>query len=44
MILQEIFQAIIAVLACAGVFSTGFVIFVAVWTWRAEKKGFYRYD
>ncbi len=42
--LGEIFQGIVLVLACAGVFSIGFLIFVAIWTWRAEKKGFYKYD
>lgn len=42
--LAEIFQMVILVLACAGVFSIGFMIFVAVWTWRAERKGFYNYD
>lgn len=41
---EEIFQTCVLAFACAGVISVGFMVWLAVWTWRAEKKGFYGYE
>jgi high-affinity Fe2+/Pb2+ permease len=40
---EEIYQTCILAFACAGLLSVGFVVWLAVWTWRAEKSGFYGY-